>query len=404
MTLSFEQALATVREKIALANLAPSSEWVSLDCARGRVLGEEVRADRDYPPFHRATRDGYAIRSQDLKSIPAELHIIGEVRAGERFERELAPGQAVEIMTGAPLPEGADAVVMVEHCESAGAIVRVSRAVAALENVVRQGSEARAGDPVLRPGRRLCPAEIGLLATVGRERVSVFRKPRLAILPTGDEVVPVGAEPQPHQIRNSSASVLAALAEAAGAAPWVVGIAPDRKDDLRRQIEQALEADLVVVTGGVSMGKYDFVEPVLAELGAEFYFQGAAIRPGKPVVFGRARGKFFFGLPGNPVSSMVTFELFVRPAIGILGGAEPEPWVFLRARLAKPFRHKTGLTQFLPARVEVKQGEPVVEPVAWQGSGDWVGVAAANCFLVIRPDQTDLAAGDAVDVWPKAWV
>ena len=404
MTLSFEQALATVREKIALANLAPSSEWVSLDCARGRVLAEEVRADRDYPPFHRATRDGYAIRSQDLKSIPAELHIIGEVRAGERFERELAPGQAVEIMTGAPLPEGADAVVMVEHCESAGAIVRVSRAVAALENVVRQGSEARAGDPVLRPGRRLCPAEIGLLATVGRERVSVFRKPRLAILPTGDEVVPVGAEPQPHQIRNSSASVLAALAEAAGAAPWVVGIAPDRKDDLRRQIEQALEADLVVVTGGVSMGKYDFVEPVLAELGAEFYFQGAAIRPGKPVVFGRARGKFFFGLPGNPVSSMVTFELFVRPAIGILGGAEPEPWVFLRARLAKPFRHKTGLTQFLPARVEVKQGEPVVEPVAWQGSGDWVGVAAANCFLVIRPDQTDLAAGDAVDVWPKAWV
>jgi len=404
MTLSFEQALATVREKIALANLAPSSEWVSLDCARGRVLAEEVRADRDYPPFHRATRDGYAIRSQDLKSIPAELHIIGEVRAGERFERELAPGQAVEIMTGAPLPEGADSVVMIEHCESAGAVVRVSRAVAALENVVRQGSEARAGDPVLRPGRRLCPAEIGLLATVGRERVSVFRKPRLAILPTGDEVVPVGAEPQPHQIRNSSASVLAALAEAAGAAPWVVGIAPDRKDDLRRQIEQALEADLVVVTGGVSMGKYDFVEPVLAELGAEFYFQGAAIRPGKPVVFGRARGKFFFGLPGNPVSSMVTFELFVRPAIGILGGAEPEPWVFLRARLAKPFRHKTGLTQFLPARVEVKQGEPVVEPVAWQGSGDWVGVAAANCFLVIRPDQTDLAAGDAVDVWPKAWV
>jgi len=404
MILSFEQALATVREKIALANLAPSSESVSLDCARGRVLAEAVRADRDYPPFHRATRDGYAIRSQDLKSIPAELNRIGEVRAGERFERELAPGQAVEIMTGAPLPEGADAVVMIEHCESAGAVVRVSRAVAALENVVRQGSEARAGDPVLGPGRRLGPSEIGLLATVGCERVSVFRKPRLAILPTGDEVVPVGVEPQPHQIRNSSASALAALAEAAGAAPWVFGIAPDRKDDLRRLIEQALEADLVVVTGGVSMGKYDFVEPVLAELGAEFYFQGAAIRPGKPVVFGRARGKFFFGLPGNPVSSMVTFELFVRPALGILGGAEPEPWVFLRARLSKPFRHKTGLTQFLPARVEVKQGEPVVEPVAWQGSGDWVGVAAANCFLVVHPDQTDLAAGDEVDVWPKAWV
>jgi molybdopterin molybdotransferase len=145
------------------------------------------------------------------------------------------------------------------------------------------------------------------------------------------------------------------------------------------------------------------VEPVLAELGAEFYFQGAAIRPGKPVVFGRAGGKLFFGLPGNPVSSMVTFELFVRPALAILAGAEPEPLVFLRARLAKPFRHKTGLTQFLPARVESNAGEPVVELVAWQGSGDWVGAAAANCFLVIHPNETDLAAGNDVDVWPKAW-
>jgi len=404
MILSFEQALETVLEKTCLARPALSFESIALERARGRVLGEDVAADRDYPPFHRATRDGYAVRSRDLNPAPAELERVGEVRAGECMQKPLAAEQAVEIMTGAPLPAGADAVVMVEHTESDGTKVRMLRAVSEFENVVRQGSEARAGDMVLRRGRRLGPAEIGLLATVGRVPVRVFRKPRVAILPTGDELVPLDKRPLRHQIRNSSAAALAALVEAAGATPWVVGIAPDREDELRRLIEQALGADLVVVTGGVSMGKYDFVEPVLRACGAEFYFQGAAIRPGKPVVFGRAREKLFFGLPGNPVSSMVTFELFVRPSLGILAGAEPEPLVFLRARLAKPFRHKTGLTQFLPARVASSGDDSMVELVAWQGSGDWVGAAAANCFLVIHPHQTDLAAGDAVDVWPKAWI
>jgi molybdopterin molybdotransferase len=403
MILPFEKALETVLEKTRLAAPAPPTETVALEFTRGRVLADDVIADRDYPPFHRATRDGFAVRSKDLTAIPMELERVGEVRAGERFDKQLVAGQAVEIMTGAPLAEGADAVVMVEHTESSGTSVRVMRAVREFENVVRQGSEAKAGEVVLRRGRRLGPAEIGLLASVGLDQVKVYRKPRVAILPTGDELVPVKERPQPHQIRSSSASALAAQTESAGATAWVVGIAPDRKDELRRLIEQSFEADLVVVTGGVSMGKYDFVEPVLTELGAEFYFQGAAIRPGKPVVFGRARGKLFFGLPGNPVSSMVTFELFVRPALAILSGAEPEPLVLLRARLAKPFRHQTGLTQFLPARVESKEGEPVVELAAWQGSGDWVGAAAANCFLVVHPDQTDLARGDAVDVWPKTW-
>lgn len=404
MILPFEQALEMVLEKSRLAAACPSSETIELELARGRVLADDVKADRDYPPFHRATRDGYAVRSEDLKTAPMELERLGEVRAGEHFDKQLAPGQAVEIMTGAPLPAGADAVVMVEYSELAGAKVKLMRALAEFENVVRQGSEAKSGEEILRRGRRLGPAEVGLLASVGLERVKVYRKPRVAILPTGDELVPIHQPPQPHQIRNSSASALAAQSESAGATPWVVGIAPDRKEEMRRLIERAFEADLVVVTGGVSMGKYDFVEPVLTELGAEFYFQGAAIRPGKPVVFGRARGKLFFGLPGNPVSSMVTFELFVRPALGILAGAELEPLVFLRARLAKPFRHKTGVTQFLPARVETKAGEPVVSLVPWQGSGDWVGAAAANCFLVIHPDQTGLAAGEAVDVWPKSWI
>jgi molybdopterin molybdotransferase len=186
--------------------------------------------------------------------------------------------------------------------------------------------------------------------------------------------------------------------EGAGGVPRVLGIAPDQLESLRALIEEGLKSDLLLLSGGVSAGRYDFVEDVLAELGAEFYFRGVAIRPGKPLVFGRACGKFFFGLPGNPVSTYVTFELFARPALAMLAGADAEGPVFLRARLGKPLRQKTGLTAFLPARVASASGEPVVDPVGWQGSGDLVGVAAANCFLVVHPQQTDLAAGDWVDV------
>jgi len=236
---------------------------------------------------------------------------------------------------------------------------------------------------------------------VGKAAAAVFRQPRVAVLPTGDEVVPVDQQPQWFQIRNSNAAALAAQVESAGGVPLQFGIAPDRKDLLKGMIEQGLHSDLLLLSGGVSMGKFDLVEDVLAELGAEFYFQGTAIRPGKPLVFGRIRDVFFFGLPGNPVSTFVTFELFARPALALLSGAAFEPSPFFRARLAKPFQHKTGLTMFLPASVRMQDRDPLVEPVGWQGSGDLVGVSAANCFLVIHPDQTELEAGDWVDIMPK---
>lgn len=401
MMLTFEQALSTVKEKLSGAKLNPPIETLPLDQVRGRVLAEEVMADRDYPPFHRATRDGYAVRSADVTGLPATLECLGEVRAGEHFSGKLGPGQCVQIMTGAPLPAGADAVVMVEHTRAQGSRVEILQAVSLYENVVRQGSEAPAGSRVLPPGRRLSAGEMALLASVGQARVKVFVKPRVAIVPTGDEVVPVEQRPEWFQIRNSNAVSLAAQVAAAGGVPWLVGIAPDQKEPLRRLIEEGLGSDLLLLSGGVSMGKYDYVVQVLAELGAEFYFQGVAIRPGKPLVFGRVREKLFFGLPGNPVSTFVTFELFVHPAIGRLGGGEFECPTFLRARLAKPFRQKTGLTAFFPARVQVENADPLVNLVGWQGSGDLVGVAAANCFLVVHPQQTELAAGDWVDVLPK---
>lgn len=401
MTLSFERALATVRERLGESGLSPKTEILPLDEVCGRVLAADIAADRDYPPFHRSTRDGYALRAGDLAALPATLECVGEVRAGEHFEGKVAPGQCVTIMTGAPLPAGADAVVMLEHTSREGTRVEATRAVEGFENVVRQASEASAGSRVLRRGRRLGPSEMGLLATVGRAQVEVFCRPRVAIIPTGDEIVPLDRQPVWFQIRNSNAVTLGAQVAAAGGVPWRLDIAPDRKEPLRCLVEEGLGADLLLLSGGVSMGKYDLVEQVLADLGAEFFIQSVAIRPGKPLVFGRVRDRFFFGLPGNPVSTFVTFELFVRPAIALLGGAEFECPVFLRARLGKSFQQRLGLTAFMPARVENKSGEPVVNLVGYQGSGDLVGVAAANCFLVVRPEQTDLAAGDCVDVLPK---
>jgi molybdopterin molybdotransferase len=244
----------------------------------------------------------------------------------------------------------------------------------------------------------------------------VFRRPSVAILPTGDEVVPVDHAPAWFQIRNSNALALGAQVEAVGGLPHLLDIAPDSKAELRRLIEEGLASDLLLLSGGISVGKYDFVAEALRDLGAETYLQGVAIRPGKPLAFGRVRDKFFFALPGNPVSTFVTFELFARPGLEMLSGTEYQPGVFVKARLGKPVRQKTGLTVFMPARVtpgcvtapdETMQSgalsDPVVELVGWQGSGDLAGLAAANCFLVMLPERTEVAAGDWVDVLPKSW-
>jgi len=403
MVVTYEQGLSIVEERIGGSNLRLSVETVALDQTPGRVLAEDVTADRDLPPFHRAIRDGYALRAADLTVLPAVLRCVGEVPAGRSFEGKLNSGQCVSIMTGAPLPAGADAVVMVEHTRSLGEDIEIQRDIRQWENVVLQGTEAARGVRILPRGRRIRAAEIGLLAAVGKATVAVYRRPCVAILSTGDEVVPVQQRPEWFQIRNSNAVTLAAQVNSAGGVHVQLGIAPDRKDVLREMIEQGPKSDLLLLSGGVSMGKFDLVEGVLAELGAEFFFQGAAIRPGKPLVFGRVRDLFFFGLPGNPVSTYVTFELFVRPALAMLGGAGFEPPIFLRARLGRPCSQKTGLTAFMPARVWIQDRDPVVELVGWQGSGDLVGIAAANCFLVIHPDQTELAAGDWVDIMPKGW-
>ena len=247
---------------------------------------------------------------------------------------------------------------------------------------------------LLAAGARIGFAEISVLAAVGVDSVAVYRRPRIAILSTGDEIVDVGVEPGPFQIRNSNAYSLAAQVLAAGGEPEILPIAPDEPRRLRALVEQGLGADLLLLSGGVSMGKYDLVETVLRAMGAEFFFTGAKIQPGKPVVFGRVGGKYFFGLPGNPVSTMVTFELFARPMIEALCGALPQPLRVGCAKLLAEVRVKAGLTRFLPARMRGSE----VELTRWQGSGDAVAMARSNCWIVVPAEREQLAAGELVSV------
>jgi len=392
--MTFDEARACVLREV-LPRRGPVETVAALDSA-GRILAEDIPADRDYPPFNRSARDGFAVRAADL---PGELAIAGEVRAGESFEGEVTAGTAVEIMTGAPLPSGADAVVMVENTERRENRVAISRSSQVGEHFVPRGNEARRGAILLRAGAKLGFAEIGVLAMVGRERVQVFPQPRVAILPTGDEIVEAGVEPLPHQIRNSNAWSLSAQVRRAGGMPEILPIARDSYESTRASIERGLEADLLLLSGGVSAGKYDIVEQVLADLGARFFFTRVLIQPGQPLVFGAVGEKFFFGLPGNPASTMVTFELFARAAIERLEGLEELMLPLLRARLARDFQHKTGLTRFLPARLSEDGG--TVEPLGWQGSGDVPAVARANAFLVAEADRESWKEGDDIRVLLK---
>jgi molybdopterin molybdotransferase len=395
-TLTFEQARECVLEKVKAGRPEPKSELVALSEAAGRVLAEPVVADRDYPTLARSVRDGFALRAAD---VPGNLFVIGEVRAGETFAGEIQPGEAVEIMTGAPVPRGADAVVMIEHVQVDGTRVHVPREIARGENVSLRASQSRANEVILEPGMRLGFAEIALLAMVGRSRVSVQVRPQIAILATGDEIVEVRETPLDYQIRNSNVESLAVQVRRAGGCPTILPIARDLYDATRELIDHGLRFDMLVLSGGVSAGKYDIVERVLADLGAEFYFDRVLIMPGQPLVFGKARDRFFFGLPGNPASTMVTFELFARAAVELLGGQKESTLPLLSTRLARDFRQKTGLTRFLPAILSA-DGEQIT-PLSWQGSGDIPSIARANAFLVTEPDRETWQAGDWIRVLLK---
>jgi len=400
--LSFQDARKLVIQRTAphIATHPRPIAKKTLSEALGDALAQEIRSDRDYPPFDRATRDGYVVRSAEA-SHGAALHCVGEIKAGDSVTQPLATGTCIQIMTGAAVPAGADAVVMIEFTERVGENVTFQRATNPGQNIVKKGSEARSSDIALKPGLRLGFAELALAAQVGAAELLCARRPRVAILSTGDEVVPVTEKPDPFHIRNSNSVSLAAQVRLAGGEPVPLGNAFDRVDDLGAKIELGLKEDILVLSGGVSMGKYDLVETVLKSLGAEFYFDAVAIRPGKPAVFGRCRDTFVFGLPGNPVSTMVTFQLFVTPAIDVLGGARPRSLPLLEANLTKTLHEKPGLTHFLPAHFEWTGISPEVCPLTWQGSGDIAALTHANCFIVVPADRQDISAGEKVSVLPR---
>jgi molybdopterin molybdotransferase len=408
--LSVDEARAKVIEIITARKglCAPRTETIEFvqdpSRALGRILAEQVVADRNYPPFNRSIRDGFAVRASDAAQPGTSLHLIGESRAGVAFDGTVGAGECVRILTGAAVPRGASAVVMLEYAREEAEVVVLEQAAKLGQHYVHAGAEARVGEVVIPRGTRLGYAELAMAAEVGRVSVVVSRRPQVAILSTGDEVVEVGQTPGPFQIRNSNTISLSAQVTLGGGEPVPLLNARDDMAELRARIEQGLTADILLLSGGMSVGKYDLVEQVLRAMGSEFFFDAVALRPGKPAVFGWCNGKPVFGLPGNPVSTMVTFELFAMPGIELMSGYRPQPLPFFRAKLAHAVNEKAGVAHYLPARVSWPNGDPHVELMLWEGSGDIGAVVRGNCFVRVDQPKLQMEAGDWVDVLPRRGV
>lgn len=390
-----DEAQACVR---SIATTGPS-ESIALAGALGRVLAEPVQCDIDYPPFTKAMMDGYALRSADAQA-GTELSIVGQVAAGSWREAKLSTGQAVQINTGAPLPPGADAVIRVEDTTVADDRVTLNAAVTAGKNVTERGKYVSAGDAVLKAGTRLGPVELGVAASAGAANVVVSRKPAVAIIGTGDELVDVSVKPTGGQIRNSNSPMMRALAEQAGGRCVDLGTVSDDVASLERAICKGLESDFLCLSGGISMGEFDFVPATLEKLGVRFLVRKVAMKPGKPTIIGvHESGCRVFALPGNPLSTFVAFWLFVRPVVnGFLGLADAGlNWV--SAMTVETLPATTGRESFWPGKMGLgDDGVLTVRRHAWQGSGDLFGFAGANALIRRSPNQPELNIGERVQM------
>jgi len=377
----------------------PVEQKPLLDALR-HVLAEDIVAEENVSPFDNSAMDGFAVRSDDFRTVPVVLDVVGEVAAGHVTTRHIDKGQAIRVMTGGKIPQGADAVVQIEWTEPIdGQHVKVLQSVPLGHNVRRAGEDIRAGEKVLEKGREIRAAELGVLASLGRTTVSIYRKPKVAILATGDELVEISAAITEGKIRNSNSYALHALCAEAGALPVMLGIEKDEKEKVRAKIQQGLKHDVLITSGGVSVGKYDIVREVLLELGVEIKFWKVSIKPGMPLLFGLYDEKLVFGLPGNPVSTMVTFLMFVRPALWkLMGKAQLEPGVKLCARLDHDLKKSDKKRHFVRGVLEQRNGTYVVRATGSQTSNVLTSMVKANCFIIVSEEQCDLQAGEAVEV------
>lgn len=400
-------------DRILMDAVAPvdGTEVVSLSEATGRVLAEDVASDMDMPPFNRSAMDGFAVRAADVSRTPKELEVVATIPAGVVWDGEVCEGCAVRIMTGAPVPAGATRVIRVEDTEIASESperVRILDASGSGTNIAPQGQDVRTGDLVLSAGTPIRPTEIGVLSSCGRARVTVRRGLQIRVIATGDELLPPDAgTPSPGQIRESNGVMLAAQAGSLGGGVTVdfLGIARDNMEDTNRYLDRGLDSDVLILSGGVSMGDFDFVHHALHARGMEVLIEKVAIKPGKPFLFGRLPSDSggtvdIFGLPGNPVSSLATFELFVRPYLRArLGLGSPHRLEALALTLSRPRARVLGRMQHLPARIEMGEGGLTARALDWHGSGDLRGLLGANGFIVIAAGEEPPEAGESVSVW-----
>jgi molybdenum cofactor synthesis domain-containing protein len=377
-------------------------EAAALGEVMGRILAEDIVADSDLPPFDRAQMDGYAVRAADVTNAPARLRIAGESAAGAGWHHEMKAGEAVRIMTGAPVPAGADAVQQVELTREvdSGAVVEILEPVEAGRSIVKQAAEIKAGATVLRAGEDINAAMFATLASFGYAQVKVGRRPRVAVMATGSELVDVDRKPGKDQIRDSNNYTIAAYASLAGAIVERWPLAGDDTEELKRQVKQAVEtSDVLITSGGVSMGVYDFMKPALKELGAEIFFERVALRPGKPTVFARLGNTLVFSLPGNPVSVAVTFSLFVRAALRKMQGAKQPGLIEETAVLARAVKGSGERESYLPAILRTdERGILLAEPLKWGGSSDFVAFARATALVNVAAGVGFLESGSIVKI------
>lgn len=395
--LSVEEALEQILSRVDRLG----SERVELLTCLGRVLAEPIPARFDIPPWPNSSMDGYALRSQDTHEAnpgnPVALQVVGTIPAGSMAGQPLQTGQVFRIFTGAPLPDGADSVIPQEEVQVQDGRIRVARRVAEGEYVRPRGEDLRAGETALEVGQAIGPAEIGLLATLGRSRALVFRRPRVAILSTGDEVVDLGGEVTQGKIPNSNSYALMAQVLEAGGEPLNVGVAPDSRESIEERLRWGLSADVLISSAGVSVGDYDVVRDALRRLGAELHLWQVAMRPGKPITFGSVGGRPIFGLPGNPVSAMVTFELFVRPALRKMSGYTALHRPRLHARALSPIPNPGSRRGYLRVTVSADGGEYGARLTGSQGSAVLTSMVSADGLAVVPPDTT-IPAGGTVPV------